>query len=436
MASIDGKQHRTLALLLKALFGPRSFEPESIEAARRLGMDYLKHEVRLNDGRHLLLTDHGLAAVGEIDALLRQTDFGDGAEPWDISNAFRAVLSQRLSEDTPIEDPAELMPAVEAELKRMRRTYWFIAPVNGIEFAGIDQVRLGEMQLIKPSRHALEALGAKPSEDFGVEEMIGRAPCLVGKVFGTESFAKRAFEFRANIAIGVLAAVAAASYERGSTPFRITLEISAAGARAAARYAFWAEERPSVNWVRDISGHQPLVIDARMAEYLESVPYVRHALSLADGRPLSELEQALVRGLFWFSDAQRDTVPVMQLIKYWSCAEGFFSEKDAITKTVSEGVVSVLVFGVSLKTPKEFKPTVNRLTGLYDLRSSAVHGALHDHVSAEDIVTLSKFTGWMLLGIASLIAEAGYTELEQLRRETKRLANLMRKPGSGRPGSA
>ena len=316
---------------------------------------------------------------------------------------------------------------VVAETECMRGKYWYAAPVNGIEFSGIDRIRLGDMLLVKADEAELKAQGAKPHEDYGVEDMLGRTPCLIASVYGTESFAKRRFAFRANVVIGVLSAVAAASYERGAAPFRVSLEISAAGARAAARYAYWTEEKPAVTWVRDLSGHQPLILNADMAEFLETAPYVRHAFGLAGRKPLSELEEALVRSFFWFSDAQRDTVPVMQLVKYWSCAEGFFSKKDlAITKRVSEGVACLLIFGVGEKTPEEFKPIANKLSELYDLRSKAVHGALHDHVGPDDIALLSQWMAWMLLGIAGLIVELGYTRLEEVREQTARLAELMR----------
>ena len=136
----------------------------------------------------------------------------------------------------------------------------------------------------------------------------------------------------------------------------------------------------------------------------------------------------MVRSFFWFSDAQRDTVPVMQLVKFWSCAEGFFSENGVeITKSVSEGVAGILVFGVNFKSPDEYKDTVSKLAKMYALRSKAVHGAHHSHVTHSDIVRLSQYTGWMLLGIAGLIAENGYTKSEQVRSQTERLARQMKK---------
>lgn len=427
MAVIAAKQHRKLNHLLQAMFSVKSFEPDSIDAARRLGLKYLHHELRLNNGRTVLLTDRGLRTLEEIDGILRAANLAEHAQLWDFSNALRQTLTDLLSEGKMPDDSHELISLVRDRVERMRHRYWYVVPVNGIELKSIDRVQLDEMMLIKPTEEELERLGAKPGEDFKISDALGRAPCLIGSVYGTESYAKREFRFRADMTIGVVAAVAAASYERGSVPFRITLEMTASGAHAVARYAHWNDDNPSITWVRDWSEHQLLKIDRDMADYLESSPYIQHAFGLANRNDLSPLEETLVRAFFWFSDAQRDTVPVMQLIKFWSCAEGFFSERGVdITKSVSEGVASVLVFGVNFKSPEEYKATVSELAEMYALRSKAVHGAHHDHVTRADITRLSQYTAWMLLGIAGLIAENGYTRPEEVRSQAERLARRMK----------
>ena len=97
MTGLDRKRTRTLALLLKALFGGRSFEPETIEAARRLGPRYLEHEVRLHDGRSLLLTADGVATIQKIEKILIHVNLVDHVEKWDVLNAFHRVLARLLS---------------------------------------------------------------------------------------------------------------------------------------------------------------------------------------------------------------------------------------------------------------------------------------------------------------------------------------------------
>ena len=134
-----------------------------------------------------------------------------------------------------------------------------------------------------------------------------------------------------------------------------------------------------------------------------------------------------MRGLFWYSDAQRDTVTVIQLIKYWSCAEAIFSGNgQAITKSVSESVAGVLVFGgFNFKPVEEYDDIVRELIAIYAKRSKAVHDARHDHVTQRDIATLSQWTAYMLLDVLALVVESGYTAADQIKVPTQRLAGVM-----------
>lgn len=429
MVGIDKKQYRTIDYHLQVLFSAKSFEPLTIEAARQAGLQYLARELRLRTGRSLMLTDQGLARLRAIDQVLQASDKYTHVEPTDISNALRQVLVDLLSDALMPDDSHELVALIEARLDRIRHRYWFAVPVNGIELDGIETVQLGGLKLRKLNTETLTALGATLSDKLDTATQLGKGPCLVGSVYGTEAYAKRKFRFSAELAIGVISAVAAMSYEAGATPFRITLEMSPEGARAAARYVFWHEEKPDITHVHGWSQHQTLRLGQEMADYLQATPYLQHALALTQRDDLTLLEQAIVRGLFWYSDAQHDTVAVMQLIKYWSCAEAIFSgDEEAITKSVSEGVAGVLVFGgFNFKPVEEYHNIVRELTTIYAKRSEAVHDARHDHVIQRDIATLSQWTAYMLLGVLALVVERGYTAADQIKVQTQRLAGVMAK---------
>lgn len=427
MVGFSKKQHRTIDYHLRALFDAKSFEPLTIEAAKQAGLQYLTRELRLHTGRSLMLTEQGLASLRVINEVLQASDNYMQAEPTDVSNVLRRVLVDLLSDALMPDNSHELIALIEARLDRMRHRYWFAVPVNGIELDGIEAVQLGDLKLLRPSTETLAALGATLSDKLDTATQLGKGLCLIGSVYGTEAYAKRKFRFSAELAIGVMSAVAAMSYKAGATPFRITLEMSPEGARAAARYVFWHEDKSDITHVRDWSRHLPLRLGKEMADYLQTTPYLQHAFALTQRDDLTLLEQAIVRGLFWYSDAQRDAVTVMQLIKYWSCAEAIFSgDEQAITKSVSEGVAGVLVFGgLNFKPVEEYGEIVHELTAIYDKRSKAVHDARHDHVTQRDIATLSQWTAYMLLGVLALVVERGYTAADQIKVQTQRLAAVM-----------
>lgn len=426
--SIDAKQSRTINQHLTSLRGAKGFEPDSFEAAKRLGNNYLWHEFRLKEGKSLLLTAKGMVAFKGICTILESARLVQYAEPSDAVNEFRSALREWLSENNIPEHASQLIDVITTRLKESRHNYWQVVPVHGLELRELKSLALGSLTLERPTEESLEARGAKLSENLTVEEMLGRGLCLVGAVYGTNAFARREFKFRIDVVTGVLAAVASVCFKHGANPFRLTSETTASGARASSRGVSWRDDRANVSWSRSMTEHQDFEINSEIGEYIQEAGYVTHAISLSSKSDLSPLEQALIRGFFWFSDAQRDTARVMQLVKYWSCAEAIFSGKEEkITKTVSEGVATVLICGIQEEPPERYGEIVSALTKLYDLRSRAVHDARYDHVTYQDVATLSRWTGWMLLGVAGMISEAGYTHVDQIQLESARLAKLLKK---------
>lgn len=424
--SFSAKQLRTLDRHLSTLFGRKGAEPYSFKAASRLGERLLWYEFSSPDDRTVLLTEQGVAAFEAISASLRSERLVAFTTPADTVNSFRAVVKGLLGRGSAPESADSLVKLVAERLQASRRTYWHASPVHGLLLDKGASISLGCLTLELPSEQSLKQRGAKIG-DTSIVDMIGSGPCLIGSLYGSEAFARQEFKYRVEVVIGVMMVVAAACFAQGATPFRITAEVSLAGMHSARRGISWDDESGGIQWSRASTEHQSLHVDAEMADFLQNTPYVVHALGLAARDNLSEIEEALLRGFFWFSDAQQDSLRVMQLIKYWSCAEVIFSgDRGVITKTVSDGVTSILVAGVQQEKPENFSRVAARLVGLYELRCDAVHGAQHDKVTYKDVVDLSRWTAWMLLGVSGLVKEMGYTSTTEVREQTKRLAGVYR----------
>jgi hypothetical protein len=139
----------------------------------------------------------------------------------------------------------------------------------------------------------------------------------------------------------------------------------------------------------------------------------------------TELEEAIARTVYWYSDAHRDPVLVMKLIKYWSCVEAFFSfEKEEITHAVSAGLASILVFGGFRFVPlSEYGALKRQIVDLYSLRSRAVHRGSHQHTKERDVAQFSQWVAWMIISMVALV-EQGYTNLKAVKAQTDRLDGL------------
>lgn len=148
------------------------------------------------------------------------------------------------------------------------------------------------------------------------------------------------------------------------------------------------------------------------------------AFKIFESSSRTELEEAIARGIYWYSDAHRDTISVMKLIKYWSCIETFFSfENKDITNSVSAGLASVLVYGgFEFAEVDEYINLKKKISKLYNMRSRAVHGGSYNHVSEINIAEISQWTAWMLINMISL-TERGYTQTSQIKIKTDQLDN-------------
>ena len=215
----------------------------------------------------------------------------------------------------------------------------------------------------------------------------------------------------------MLAISAASIHLRGATRIRIGVVMSPETAHGGAGWLSWTGREKRLLQHFQFRNSQDFKIDgALVQQFVDSAVFFR-AFKLVQDQKRSELGEALTKAVYWYSDAHREVVPVMKLVKFWSCVETFFSaDQEKITQSVSVGMTSVLIFGgFDFIQESAYKDTKRRIAGLYDQRSKAVHAASHTHVAEKDTATLSQWVAWMLINMVSFI-ERGYTRLDQIKR--------------------
>jgi hypothetical protein len=184
----------------------------------------------------------------------------------------------------------------------------------------------------------------------------------------------------------------------------------------------WSDKSLDLTTHRKYVGSQPFKINSDILGQFAASGVFARAFKIFESHSRTQLEEAIAKGVHWFSDAHRDAAPVMRLIKYWSCIETFFtSESKDITRSVSVGLASVLVYGGYGFVPeKEYPALKKRVAKLYDIRSRAVHGAAYHHVLERNVNDLSQWAAWMLLNMVSFV-ERGYTKTGQIKAMADRL---------------
>ena len=429
MAELSKKAVRTVNWALDRFYNPKDLKaPKLIEDFRVPNV--LARELPLKENRVLLMSDVALEHLRRMVSAIHEDDAFDGLANYsDVYSACKGVLAELISNGQRPDDANELLALMRTRISSAIDERTFAVPIVGVVLKGIDCVDLGMVQIVPASVDYLDAAGVNHTH-ADVENTIKRTRArywLVGTTKGTPDVAEDKFRSQAELAVGMLAITAAAMYEDGAEAFRLGLAMSPEEAHGVAGWFSWSGQSKSLTSHFKAPHGQELELSAELLQRVRESGVFDKALSIFESTRRSPLEEAIAKAVYWYADAQREQVPVMKLVKYWSCSETFFSaDNKDVARALSAGVAAVLVFGHFRFVPEgEYAKIKQRVTKLYDHRSRALHGASHHHVSSRETADLSQCTAWMLLNMISF-AEQGYTRVEQVKEQCERLDRLMK----------
>lgn len=417
--SLTRKQTRIIERALARLTGPKTFiDVRSIEDLEGVT---LSHDLQLPDGRMLMLSDTGLEQFELLVSTVHEADPFNGlvdyADLWTASKrTFGAFVASRQMAET----PQEWFEPIAARLAPEIRSRIFAVPFVGIELKEIDEWVIGSLKVVCPSIGRLDEAGV----DHGwadVASLIQKYRTwelwLIGPSEGTHRVAEARFRTLATLTAGLLAAAFAVMLVNGATDLFISPNMSGHNADGLATWFSWSESGENFSLHQSGRRGQRFPLDENLRSQLAQASVFSTAMRIFESDKRTPLEEAVARGFHWFADAHQDPSRVMQLVKYWSCIEAFFSldQKD-ITRSLSVGVAAVLVFGgFSFARFDEYKDLKKRVARLYALRSRAVHRASVNHVTDRDVVELSRYASQLLWNAVSFV-ERGFRTPDEIKR--------------------
>lgn len=427
MSTLSRKDQRKLLLVTERLFNKKSFfYPKSIKDIST--NNFFQRELRLTGSRSLFLTDYGYDHFRTVADLLERADVFDGmAEFSDIWNAWHKVVGTWLSNNVKPESADQIVQAISDLVWEEVDDHVFVVPVFGVELDAINSFSLGTMMILRLSAEVLDAADVEHDHTDipHLLELNKNYLWLKGVVRGTERVAKQRFSERATLTAGVLAISAASMYEFGATAFRIGIVMTPEDATGRSVWFSWREAERSLTTHYAFPRTQMFPINSAISTESDLTRMIHRAINIVQTGERTELEEAIARAVYWYSDAHRDSVQVMKLVKYWSCVEAFFSlENEEITHAVSAGLTSILVFGgFQFVSPTEYSSVKKQIVRLYGLRSRAVHRGFHEHATERDVAQFSQWVAWMIITMVAL-TERGYTTLKEVKTQTERLDRL------------
>jgi hypothetical protein len=424
------KQKRIVERDVETLFSVRAFlSNPTFEDLKRLSPFH--PNIKCGRGT-LFLSDKGIAALQRLKNLIGSITLLAGAvSERDISAHMLRGYESWLKRNVQPTGQGFTEDIVNS-LLGIVKDYEFLIQVEGVDLKDQNVLNLGSVRIQRSDYSLLENIKFEGHLKLdSIYEQFKDSLWLIGQSKGSPDIASERFEFRAVLTTGILAVCGAILYKGAIWRSRVRAVTSPLENRKAVVSLRWEAGGDNPSYSRSWGAEQDLPLGSESVSYLTEVCFLRQLASLPDRTNRNELQDAIVRSLYWFAEAYRDRNPLMQFIKLWSSAECFFSieiqgatECKKVTELNARGIASVLVFaGYQIVSPQEYPSFKRRVKHLYDLRSKAVHRAKFGHIETADLDDLSHWIAWVIISMIAL-SERGYETLGQIYEQTSRLDDI------------
>jgi hypothetical protein len=413
---MNPKQKRIIEQDVNTLFSNRALP------VRPTLDEWMDHPtIRTEQGDRPLSTV-GLAALRRVTSLISEIpEVRDACSPKEIAeDVFERYSNWVLDSRRP--NGQEFIDDVLRALLAKVKVHELLVAMEGIDLVDQEAIDLGSMKICRADRRLLEGvqLGGALSLDW-VHGLFKDKLWLTGTSKGSPTVALRRFEHRAALTVGLLAVCGALLYKGAIWRSHVRLA-SSPSSQATWSILSWEQGGADPQLINSGESKQDLPVNAESVAYLRRVCFLDQIIALFELEQRTEIQDAIVRSLYWFGDAHGDRNPIMRFIKLWTCVECFFAiDETEITEANARGISALLTFaGYGIVEPKDYLKFKRRLKSLYGLRSRAIHRAEFDLVENADLEEFSHWVAWMIVSMVAL-AERGYRTLAAVKDQALRL---------------
>jgi hypothetical protein len=429
--ALKPKTRRIIGLDLETLFSPRAMLAGDIETIKKLGKLALFRTLKYKD-RTFFLSDEGAAAlrrvtnlIFEIPALAETVSLSEVAA--EVKRSYEDWLERHL-----VPDGEEFAEPITNSLLAKVKDYHFLVRLQGLDLMDQNALKVGAVRVQKADRTLLESakFGGLLDKDHIAKQFEGSL-WLVGSSEGSPDVARSRFELQALLTTGILAICGAVLYDGAIWRSCVEAMLSSTADPKAAPLLMWEHGGDHISFSRGKGRPQDLPLNANAVNYLTKECFLPHMAALISMKDRTDLEDAIVRALYWMADAHRDRNPMMQFVKLWTCVECFFAITDEkITEANAKGVAAILVYGgYRVIETSRYTETKRRVKQLYKLRSRALHRAQFGHVEASDLNELSSWVAWIIITMVAF-SKGGCKTLQQVQEQVQRLDKMSVAPAA------
>lgn len=425
------KERRIIKGDLAILFSAKALLVlETIEEWKAVG--FFHPQIRTESTSHPL-SEAGIAALRRItDVIQTVPELRDSCSADEIAqqvhDSYEGWIVRLQQPDIDEFIVSCTQPLLSQVLERMH-----LVNLQGLQLSDMDRLDLGAVFICKPDATLLKEVqfGGAITEEWIMRDFADGL-WLIGRSSGSPKTSLARFDHHAILVIGMLAVYGAILYEGSIWNSHLRTGLSPQRQSNTTAVFRWDSTGANPTVQRSWGSDRALPLNPSVITYLRTECFLDELSNLPSKKDKTEVEEAILRALYWFADAHGDRNITMRFIKLWSCVECFFAlTRDGITEANVRGIAITLTFaGYQVGSVEEYPKLKRRLKELYALRSRAVHRAEFDGVQLQDLQDLSRWVGWVVISMAAL-AQRGYSFLKQIKEQTERLDSSMQSVEAG-----
>lgn len=412
------KRDVSLILSLKGL----SF-PKTIEDLKALG--FFSPKIKVGN-KEIYLSVDGRTALRRICDIINQSKTYENLLTY--SDIYKVVLHEieRWLSDQLVPNDVEFLTPLDKLLSEKIDTHTFVCKIDGISFDNIDNIVAGSREIRKYEDDLIEDISDVPDN---ISEAINKEYSgnwvVLGSEKGSSAVAQEKFFHNAELLLSIFRLFSCAFYGRAIHNINIRLINNCSHAFGPASCFGWPNSTKSISFTRYFRSEQDFKINKDLLEHLIADCFFKELHSLIDKQDRTEVEDAVIKSLYWIGEAQKDPSPAAAWLKLWSCLECFFTlGDDEITEKNARGISSILLYGGYLHDKyDDYDKVKKKIKNFYKLRSKIVHRAEFTHIDLILLEELSYISAWIIVSMVSL-ADRGYTTLSQVQEQIERLDKI------------
>lgn len=412
----------TLQQMIDSLFKPQAFvKINGFDDIKNLD-DHLGQELTLSKEKTIFMTTDTREALRSLTSkLIIYYNFENYITFSELFLILKKVYVDYILNEKPLEN---MLDDVYKLSKKEIRIFNNINCCEGIKLKDIEQLNFGKYKIISPDLSIFVKAYGKDETNF--YDMMKNYLWIYGSEKGSKKQAEQKFDYKANLITSFLSICLQAINKKSILNYRIQALNSSSSHKSYQPRLQWEQESSGGSFSYSFPKFFDAEINSEILEYLKTNLFFDDFFNILEKELKTEVEDAIIKSVYWFCEASKDNNDTMKFVKLWSCIECFFSITDkGISEANAKGLACMLVYGgYRIHDVENYKNIKSKIKKSYNKRSKALHRAYWSDIDTIDVVELANWTAWLIISVLGLSVVGNYTKLSQIKEQTIRLDNI------------